>query len=295
MKTVALALAFIVGVAPIAVGADGGDRFSGNFDKESVFVRGTRTPTGNDETRSAPQQAAPEHLYRRIPVGPCRAPTQDQLYRGEDPYVPLPGDTRCTGDDTAMVVRPICDDGSTGVDPLLRSSIDPVTGAPVGDWQLVDEGGCLQEGGDVVVVTQADLRRLPIAPSAPRYQPVDGRGLVGKDLIVYTDPTPQELGTTVLGVPVTVRVTPVRWSWDFGDGEPPLVTDSAGAPYPDHTVSRPYAQPGAYEVRVSTTWRGEYRIGGEGPWLPVTGTATTTSEPFTATAEEAPSRLVADR
>ncbi|MDT0166468.1 PKD domain-containing protein [Actinotalea sp. AC32] len=282
-----------VAVLALIAGLGGPDGSYGSWsDRDSVVV-GSRaqSSTPADDATEVPAT----HTYRRVPVGPCIARSVDQIIRDENPYVPLAGDTRCVGDDVGLIVRPICDDGTTGVDPLLRSSVDPATGDPVGDWQLVDEGGCLEEGGDVVVVRQEDLRRLPITPSVPRYQPVDGRGLVGKDLIVYTDPTPQELTTSVLGVPVTVRVTPVRWSWDFGDGQAPLVTDSAGAPYPDHTVSRPYADVGTYEVRVTTTWRGEYRIAGDGPWLPVTGTATTTSAPFTATVEEAPSRLVADR
>ncbi|WP_081978681.1 PKD domain-containing protein [Cellulomonas carbonis] len=253
-----------------------------------MFIRGT------DGRTSRPGTQPDDHVYRRIPVGGCDFGSVSH-WTGEEPDRDTLGDGRCVGDDAGLVVRRVCDDGTTGVDPLLRSSVDPATGDPVGDWQLVDEGGCLEEGGAVVVVRQEDLRRLPITPSVPRYQPVDGRGLVGKDLIVYTDPTPQELTTSVLGVPVTVRVTPVRWSWDFGDGELPLVTDSAGAPYPDHTVSRPYADVGTYEVRVTTTWRGEYRVADDGPWLPVTGTATTTSAPFTATVEDAPSRLVADR
>ncbi|WP_225753147.1 PKD domain-containing protein [Actinotalea sp. Marseille-Q4924] len=201
--------------------------------------------------------------------------------------------TTCVdGAGTVDVVRS-CADGTAALDPLFRRPTDPTTGLFTGPWEQVDDGGCPEDPAVTVAMTAEDFRRLPLVPSTPSYQPVDGRGLVNKPLIVYTDPAPQTLATTVLGVPVTVRATPVQYAWDFGDGASPLVTTDPGAPYPDDTVSRPYAVPGEYAVRLTTTWRGEFRVSGTGPWTPVDGTATTTSAPFTATVEEAIPRLVA--
>nr|WP_297430587.1 PKD domain-containing protein [uncultured Actinotalea sp.] len=162
-----------------------------------------------------------------------------------------------------------------------------------GTWEQVDDGGC-PEDGDAVTLSVEDFRRLPLVASTPSIQPADGRNLVGMPLIVFTDGAPQDLATTVLGVPVTVRATPTRFSWDFGDGTEPLVTSDAGAPYPDHTVSHPFDRPGTYSVQLTTTWRGEFQVAGTGVWQPVAGTATTVSAPFTVTAEEAGPRLVAE-
>mgnify|MGYP003951611303 CR=1 FL=1 len=194
---------------------------------------------------------------------------------------------------SGVVVR-VCADGSAALDPLYRREVDPVTGAFVGQWVQVDVGGCPEDPATVVVLTAADFRRLPLTASAPRVQPADGRGLVNMDLIVFTDPAPQVLSTTVLGVPVTVRATPVSYAWDFGDGSEPLVTTDPGAPYPHQTVARPYRAEGTYQLTLRTTWTGTYQVNGTGPWHTVAGAATTTSTPVTTQAYTATTTLVAD-
>lgn len=197
----------------------------------------------------------------------------------------------CVGWD-ATYVTATCADGSDALHPLFARSLDAAA-LPEADWQQVDDGGCPGAAG-LVEVTAAELRRLLVTPSTPRYQPANGRGLVNMELIVYVDPTPQMLSTVVLGVPLTVRATPVQFTWDFGDGSDPLVTTDPGAPYPDFTVAHIYREPGSYEVQLTTTWRGEYQINGAGPWVPVAGAVTTTSPPFPETVVEARSHLVAD-
>lgn len=181
-----------------------------------------------------------------------------------------------------------CADGSARLEPLFRRPTDGSAG-----WEVVDDG-CPQTAPEAVTLSVEEFRRLPLVASVPAIQPADGRNLVGMPLIVFTDPSPQELATTVVGVPVAVRATPTQFSWDFGDGSAPVVTADAGAPYPDHTVSHPYAQDGEYTVRLTTTWRGEFQVAGTTTWQPVAGTATTVSAPFTVTAEEAVPRLVAE-
>ena len=97
------------------------------------------------------------------------------------------------------------------------------------------------------------------------------------DFIVYTDAGAQLLDTTILGVPVTVRATPVHYSWDFDDGSVPLATTDTGQPYPNHTLAHVYTSAAdSVEVTLSTTWQGELQINGSGPWLPIAGFATTT-------------------
>ena len=164
----------------------------------------------------------------------------------------------------------------------------------VGPWVQVDNGGCPEDPVAAVTLSAEEFRRLPLTASAPSYQPADGQGLVNVPLIVFTDPTPQVLQTVVLGVPVTVRATPVSFSWDFGDGSAPLVTSDAGAPHPEGTVSHAYTAAGSFAVRLLTTWRGEFRVNDRGPWLPVIGTAQTVSVPFVETVVSASAHLVAE-
>lgn len=178
-----------------------------------------------------------------------------------------------------------------GTDPVLplwqRTRPDPT--APWGDWVMIQDWSC--PAGSTPVLTAADFTRLPLAPSPVTIQPAGGRVLVNIDTIAYTTPQPQYLTTTILGTTLEVRATPTAWSWDFGDGAPPLIRTTPGAPYPNHTTAHPYTAPGNYTITVTTTWTGHYRPTGTTTWTPVDGTATTTTT-TTLVAEEARPRLV---
>ena len=249
-------------------------------DEDSVYVPGLR-----------PGEAAP------TPISGSPA-TQYEFQRRAQEFcgaVDGSGAVRlCVEGVVSGVVVRVCADGSVALDPLFRREVDPVSGAFVGQWVQVDVGGCPEDPATTVVLSAAQFRRLPLTASVPQVQPADGRGLVNVDLIVFTDPDTQVLSTTVLGVPVTVRATPVRYAWDFGDGTDPLVTTDPGAPYPAQTVARPYRTEGTYQLTLQTTWTGTYQVNATGPWHTVTGTATTTSTPLTTQALTATTTLVAD-
>lgn len=187
-----------------------------------------------------------------------------------------------------------CADGTRALGPLMRRELD-ASGVPISEWERVDNGGCPEDPAPSVVLSAAEFRRLPLAAAVPVIQPSDGRALINLGVAVHTDGSPQELTTSVVGVPVRVRATPVRFVWDFGDGSAPVVTATAGSGWPSHAALAAYAEPGTFELGLTTTWRGEFQVAGAGPWLPVDGTATTTSSPVTITVETAPTRLVADR
>ena len=141
-----------------------------------------------------------------------------------------------------------------------------------------------------IVVTAQDMQRLPIEPGGLTVQPDRGWVLVNLDTVVWTDGATQTLDTVVLGAPVQVRVTPVDYTWDFGDGSAPLVTTDPGAPYPDHSVSHVYERAAdSATVELTTRWAGEFQVAGSGVWMPVAGLATTTetSAPFDVRTAEA--------
>lgn len=238
----------------------------------SAFVVGGKSRTASPVGEAAPQRSTFE--FKRMPAVGCgfrRVGASEECPAGEPLALDVP-----------------CADGSARLEPLFRRPVDGSDG-----WEVVDDG-CPASSPDVVTLSVEEFRRLPLVASTPSIQPADGRNLVGMPLIVFTDGASQELATTVVGVPVTVRATPTQFSWNFGDGSPTLVTPDPGAPYPDHTVSHPFDRPGTYSVRLTTTWRGEFQVSGSGVWQPVAGTATTVSAPFTVTAEEAVPRLVAE-
>ena len=269
-----------------------GSMFLGVNDSDSKFSGAAHdaadvTMNGNGQTRAPSRPGlAPatrvetpnEYAEMRIPKSSC-----GNANGGHG--IPL-----CSADLLAAAAPVYCVDGSVALSPLYRREIG-VDGSPVGPWVQVDDG-CPADPQAAVFVSAEDFRRLPLVASVPSYQPGSGMGLVNMELIVFTDPVVQVLATTVLGTPVSVRATPVGFSWDFGDGSVPLVTSDPGAPYPEFRVFHVYRSVGTYEVRLTTTWAGEFQVNGQGPWFPVTGTAQTTSPAFTETVVEARSHLV---
>lgn len=183
---------------------------------------------------------------------------------------------------------PICEVG-TAIEPLwLRTRDTP--GSPWSDWRLLATWACPE---DVLpAFTLEDFQRLPLAPSALHIQPERPVVLVNMPTITHTDPTPQLLTTTLLGYPIEVEATPSSYTWDYGDGTPPITTTSPGHPYPDHDVAHPYAAPGTYTITLTTHLTGRYRLVGTTTWHPITGTATTTTASPPLTAEERRSHLV---
>jgi hypothetical protein len=277
---VRLALTAVAVLAPPTTaspdpGADGIGAWTG---PGAVNVEAHRT----DEQGDSRGGSGPRYAFQRI--APTFCGSLDDLATSAAMCV--------DGVDGGTVSR-VCEDGSSALDPLFRRELDPATGDGVGPWEQVDNGGC-PEDGSTVLLTASQFRRLPLTASTPQIQPADGLGLVHMDVIVWTDPAPQTLTTTVLGVPVTVVATPASYSWDFGDGAPPLVTTDPGGPYPDGTVARPYDHIGSYAITLTTTWTGRYQVDDAGPWLDVVGTAVTTSTSLPTRVVEAHSRLVAN-
>ena len=190
---------------------------------------------------------------------------------------------------SGVIDIPGCD-GLTPVQPLWRRTrstpADPWTA-----WTFVIGWSCPQ---DVLpAFTAADFRRLPLAPPTIHIQPDTGRVLVNLPVVTMTDATPQLLATDLLGYPIEVDATPTSYSWDYGDGSPPLVTTSPGHPYPNHDVSHAYGRAGDYRITLTVTYSGRYRFAGTTRWLSVAGTANTAATSPPITAEPAPSRLVA--
>lgn len=178
-----------------------------------------------------------------------------------------------------------CPDGEVLRQALFRRE------SPADPWVLAESPHCEKDLSGAVAV---EFARLGLRSSVVGVQPSDGWSLVNLPTIVYADGAVQEYAATVLGTPVTIRATPIRYSWDFGDGLDLLVTTDPGRPYPDQTVSRPYTKPGTYTISLTTTWSAQYRADGAVDWLPVSGTATTSTTAAPLTVYEAHSHLVAD-
>jgi PKD repeat protein len=154
-------------------------------------------------------------------------------------------------------------------------SYDPAAPVSAGIMAVTVDAATGPSPAAIAASAATQFRRLPLTSGGIVIQPSRGWTLVNVDTIVLTDPTPAVFDTTILGIPVTVRATPTRYSWSFGDDTPPLVTTEPGAEWPDPTVTHAYRTAGTRTITLTTQWSGEFRIAGSPTWQPIAGVATT--------------------
>lgn len=124
-----------------------------------------------------------------------------------------------------------------------------------------------------------------------------GRGVRNAETNFYADAQTRHLVTTLNGVEVELRATPVSYHWDYGDGTPARITTVAGESQPDFDVPTPtshvFEETGEFTVSLTTVYIGEYREAG-GEWVLIPGTLTLDSAPVTADIWKTVTRNVAD-
>lgn len=264
--------------------------FTGKADNQSVNLEAEiATRGGTSFEAGGTGGPATEKFFRATPE-------QCEIFHGLDADTDL---SRGCGQARRLVEAGIeCAADSYYLGALYRQTrtidADGVPGAwsPAGD-PVVDQS-CVTPA-DLTAEAERALATLAITPSPVSVQPPDGWTLVNIPTITHTTDDPQELATTLLGIPVTLRVDPDTFAWDYDDATPPLVTTDPGAPYPDHTVHHTYTQPAdQVTITLTTTWTARFRITGAPTWTPITGTATTTSTAAPLQVHEARSRLVTE-
>lgn len=148
------------------------------------------------------------------------------------------------------------------------------------------------------VFTVQDLQRLNIAPALSVVEP-EPATLVNYNTNVYAEAESQQFDTTLAGYPVTVRVHPIEYTWDYGDGTVFGPSPLSGYPLSEDDwdlvtdTSHRYTETGDVDVTLTTAFEGEYSIAG-GPWLRVDGTSVVTSEAVPLTVWRAEVRNYAD-
>lgn len=147
--------------------------------------------------------------------------------------------------------------------------------------------------GEVVVpqLTGSILRNFPIPAGAAGVEPDNGYGLIHMQTNIYAKNTePTTIRTTVLGLEMVIRATPVAFAWDYGDGSTFGPTDDPGGPYPTLTTAHVYQRTGSYNIVLRTTYQAEFSVNG-GAYQPVTGTTEVVSAPVQITILSGTARL----
>lgn len=103
---------------------------------------------------------------------------------------------------------------------------------------------------------------------------------------------PGEVDASVLrGIPVRIRPKLVGFTYTFGDGSSMGPTTSPGGIYPDGDITHIYADKGAFDVRVNTTFGADFSLDGTS-WDAIPDQVTVPGPTTSITVREANSVLV---
>lgn len=157
----------------------------------------------------------------------------------------LPVTRWCDSDRTLRDPVPDCEQGMP-VPPRWSR----LRGADDDAWLLDTLHSC--PGDSNYPISFEDFAVLPIDPSPARIQPDQSWVYAGLDTIALTSDEPQGFVVELRGQIYHVGAIPQEFTWDFGDGTPPVTTADPGQPWPDHTVSHTYSAAGTATPTLSS-------------------------------------------
>jgi hypothetical protein len=294
---IALSTALLLLHMPYAYGAD--DAWGGDIDGDTVNISGEQ----RSETRQVGNAGGNggQSSSGGTSGGGASGPViESRLLRD------CPGAVPDSPQESACALAPVCPSEDPDAEPQLRMrlfqrELDPVTGDPISNWQLIGaqcttiaeaaEFEATQGGGpSLLQLIIREWQSIQIPAATIGINPPDGRTLVNFDTIFYTTTGEQNFPVTLLGRSVVIYAIPVEYTWHHGDGTS-QVTATGGAPYPSKEITHLYEQTGTVTPRVDVQYRAEFTVdGGERQPIPGFATVTGTSEELTIL--EARARLV---
>ena len=148
----------------------------------------------------------------------------------------------------------------------------PTTPETADEGEPADEGGEGEAPPSTETIVRTALARVAVSGAGLSWQPrKKSYTNAGVPTIVYAATPTQTHTTALFGHEVSITLTASQYSYDFGDGTPPLVTSRAGEPW----------RRGNKEARLTHHYEQVTR-GGERRIITLTTTwDATTTNPFT--------------
>ncbi len=122
--------------------------------------------------------------------------------------------------------------------------------------------------------------------------------IVGLDTNFFATGGVQVKNGTLLEQPASVRFTPTKWHWVYGDGDRSAESTPGGtwasqgiSEFDPTPTSHIYRAAGTYFIDLTIDYTAEYRFG-DGPWLGIRGVLPVPANRLTATAGSAKTVLV---
>lgn len=129
--------------------------------------------------------------------------------------------------------------------------------------------------GKIAAEIQSEFQKLPVVAGTVTAQP-SPHTLRGSETNFFAESAEQQFDITILAQKVHVVATPVRYTWNYGDGTTLGPQQSAGGPLPEDRwgektrTSHVYSQTGDFQVVLTTYFQGTYSVN-SGPPMPIPG------------------------
>jgi hypothetical protein len=203
-----------------------------------------------------------------------------------------------TGKDGVTIRGDIDRPGSGGETHSNGSGADRVADPAVVDPDLVGSDIVVRDGYTVTEpVKLSDLVNFHPASGVDRMEP-DGFIIVGLATNFYAQATMQVQSGDLLGRPATVRFTPVRYHWSYGDGTGATLStpgmswaDQANSEFEPTATSHVYRSAGSYTIDLTIDYAAEYRYTST-EWTPIDGVVPVAANRLSVTAGAATTVLV---
>jgi hypothetical protein len=148
----------------------------------------------------------------------------------------------------------------------------------------------------------AAISMSDLAAFYPRHPTISGEpngwAVVGLDTNFVSDATVHTVQGRLLNGPASVRFTPTRFEWVYGDGARATTStpgrtwaELGAAEFSPTATSHVYSRAGDYDVGLTVVYTAQYRLG-NGAWLGVPGTLSLRAPTMTVTASNATTVLV---
>lgn len=161
--------------------------------------------------------------------------------------------------------------------------------------------GCVDRGTftvtDLPVPTLNDIAAFRPTPGVDHMEP-NGWFVVGLDANFYATGGSSVVPGTLLGYDASVRFTPIRWQWAYGDGSSATKSTRGGtwsslgiAEFDPTPTSHVYDAAGTYYIDLTIGYRAEYSFNGSS-FAPIVGTLWLPANRLVATVGSAKTVLV---
>ena len=165
------------------------------------------------------------------------------------------------------------------------------TTPPAEEGEPAEEGGGEGEAPSTETIVRTALARVAVSGAGLSWQPrKKSYTNVGVPTIVYAASPTQSHTASLFGHEVVITLTTSQYSYDFGDGTPPLVTSRAGEPWrrgnKEARLTHHYEETTRggerRTITLTTTWDATTTnpFTGETLTLPAVATTTERSDPF---------------